>query len=508
MDSKNSALEYEILPNDRRQRGKGYVMRSIKIGKLVWLQFFITAMLCLNVFAAEVADQNDKKEVLTTLEQRMQKRISVDFRNMPMEDVIRIMAEQADVDIVKSPRVIGDVTTTLTNVPLSEALTNILAAHGYGYITTKNIIRVAQMSEITESSEILVSRIYRITYANAEEVERALQKFISGRGSISANVGTSNIIVTDTESKIKAIDTFVAEIDRITSQVLVEARIYDVTCTDRLDLGIEWSAGKNTTYSVSGVGATGPNPTAGSRNPFITGMFDGTVTQADSTTGLIRLGWLTSAIDIDAVLRAQKEVITAKLLANPRVLVLDNERAAIKIIREIPYQEITESSGGGSIGSISFREVGVTLIVTPHITRDDMVRLHVVPEFSVQAGLVTLGTSGGNTYAQPQVDKRTAESTLLLRNGQTMVLGGLRKKEVSDQKNQIPLLGDIPIIENFFKFQSQETIFSEVVVFITPHIIEHPVLNEEEKQLYKSTQFSGPCAASSGLEFDSTCLKN
>jgi type II secretory pathway component GspD/PulD (secretin) len=89
-----------------------------------------------------------------------------------------------------------------------------------------------------------------------------------------------------------------------------------------------------------------------------------------------------------------------------------------------------------------------------------------------------------------------------------MVLGGLRKKEVSDQKNKIPLLGDIPIIENLFKFQSQETIFSEVVVFITPYIIENPVLSEEERKIYESTHFQGPCATLTELESDSPCFKN
>ncbi|MGD9109414.1 MAG: secretin N-terminal domain-containing protein [Phycisphaerales bacterium] len=457
--------------------------------------------------AEEDTSPTEEVEVLTTLEQRMQKRISIDFRGTPIDDVIRLMAEQADVDIVKSPKVVGEVTTRLTDVPLSEALTNILAAHGYGYVTTKNMIRIAPMAELTERAEVLTSRIYRITYADVEEVETALRKFISNRGSISANVGTSNIIVTDTESKIKAIDTFITEIDRITPQVLVEARIYDVTCTDHLDLGVEWSAGRNTTYDTTGgVGTTGPNPTAGHIDSFMTSVFDGTVTQSDSTTGLFRIGWLNSAIDIDMAIRAQKEVINAKLLANPRVMVLDNEKATIKIIREIPYQELTESSGGGSIGTVSFREVGVTLLVTPHITRGEMVRLHVLPEFSVQAGNVTLGNLSGTTYTQPQVDKRAAESTLLLKSSQTMVLGGLRKKEVTDQENKVPLLGDIPIVGNLFKFKAEETLFSEVVVFITPYIVENGELSEDEQTIFEETKFGGPCPRLSEGEKDGTCL--
>lgn len=486
---------------------KGTVMKNLAEKRFILLSVLIVTVACGVAFAEEDASQPGEGEVLTSLESRMQKRISVDFRSTPIDDVLRLMAEQADVDIVKSPKVVGEVTTRLTDVPLSEALNNILAAHGYGYVATKNMIRIAPMSELTERAEVLTSRIYRITYADVEEVETALRKFISNRGSISANVGTSNIIVTDTESKIKAIDTFIAEIDRMTPQILVEARIYDVTCTDRLDLGVEWYFGRNTTYdSTGGVSDAGPNPTLSDQtDPFLTSVFDGTIGKTNQMSGLFRMGWLNPAIDIDVLIKAQKQIINAKLLANPRVLVLDNEKAEIKIIREIPYQEITESSAGGSIGTTAFREVGVSLIVTPHVTRDEMVRLHVMPEFSIDAGDVTVGT-GSTSFPQPQVDRRVAESTLLLQNGQTMVLGGLRKKEINTQQNKVPLLGDLPILENIFKSEAEETIFSELVVFVTPIIVEKGPLSESEQKVYEETEFGGPCPVTSLGESDSLCL--
>jgi len=455
------------------------------------LQAAIVLVLMSSVFTSAAANsgQSEKKEVLTDLERRMQKEISVDFRNTPIDDVLRIMADQADVDIVKSPKVIGTVTTTLTNVPLEEALNNILAAHGYGYVTGENMIRVAPIGEITEKNEMLVNRIYRITYANVNEVEKALKKFISGRGSLSSNPGTSNIIVTDTESKIKAIDTFIEEIDRITPQILVEARIYDITSKDRLDLGVEWQAGRDTTYSSS-ITSVGTNPTK-DRDPFATGIFSGTTNEAENTTAALRFGWLNSGIDIDVLLRAEQEKIQAKLLANPRILVLDNETALIKIISEIPYQEISESSQGGQVGSTEFREVGVELEVTPHVTRDEMIRLQLAPKFSVQTQNVTVGTSG-NQFSVPVVDRREAETTLLIRSGQTVVLGGLRKKDVSQQVNKIPLLGDIPILGNLFRFESEDTVNSELLVFITPHIVVNPALSADEQQKYEVTEFEGP----------------
>ncbi len=457
---------------------------------LAILAFLIAA--CATAVAEEGQGESGKVEVMTGLEQRMQKRISVDFRDTPIDDVVRIMAEQADVDVVKSPKVTGNVTAKLTNVPLEEALRNILAAHGYDYVTDKNMIRVSPIGDLTQEAEKLVNKIYRITYADITQVEKALMKFISQRGAISSNVGTSNIIVTDTESKIKAIDTFIDEIDRITPQILVEARIYDITSKDKLDLGIEWNAGRNTTYdTTSGTGSIGVNP-SGMINAFATGVFTGATGKTSGTTGALRLGWLKNSMDIDMLLRAQQNLVNAKLLANPRILVLDNESARIKIITEVPYIELTETSGGGSIGSTEFREIGVTLSVTPHVTREEMVRLHLQPEFSVQTGTVNVAATGQTQYPQPIVDRREAETTLLVESGQTVVLGGLRKKEVQKVINKVPLLGDIPIICYLFRFEGEDTINSELLVFVTPWIVDEAVLTEREMKQYEVTEFAGP----------------
>jgi len=445
-----------------------------------------------------------KAEVLTTLEQRMQKKISVDFRETPIDDVIRIMAEQASVDVVKSPKVTGTVTAKLSNVPLEEALKNILAAQGYDYVMTKSMIRVAPSGEITQEAEKLISKIYRITYADIKEVEKALGKFISQRGSISTNAGTSNIIVTDTESKIKAIDTFIQEIDRITPQILVESRIYDITTTDNLDLGVEWNVGTQTTYFTGTTASVPPgtmgNVKLGDTDPFTTGMFRGDTAKTSSTTGLLKFGWFTGNVDIDAIIKAQKNLVDAKLLANPRVLVLDNEKANIRIISELPYQEITETSGGGSIGATKFRDVGVELEVTPHLTRDEMIRLRLKPKFSVSTDRVVIVGASSATFPVPVVDRREADTILLVKDGQTIVLGGMRKKEVSHRINKIPLLGDIPILCYLFRFEGESTVNSELVVFVTPKLVREAGLSPIERKQYEITEFPSPAVRESQAE--------
>jgi type II secretory pathway component GspD/PulD (secretin) len=320
-------------------------------------------------------------------------------------------------------------------------------------------------------------------------------------GVVSSVQGTSIIIVTDVVNKIKDIEKLIEKIDRMTPQILVEARIYDITSKDKLDLGVEWQAGRATTYGATGITGVGANPTAGGTDPFTTGIFSGATGKTSGTSGALRFGWLNAGVDIDVLLRAQQNNIDAKLLANPRILVLNNETASIKIISELPYQELTESALGGSMGTTAFKEVGVELVVTPHLAAgDEMIRLNLKPKFSVRTDEVVIIGTSTNQFPQPVVDRREADTTLLIKNGQTVVLGGLRKKEVTQQINKIPLLGDVPLFGALFRFEGEDNIISELVVFITPWIVEQPVMSETEQQQFEVTEFKGPQPTSTRAE--------
>ncbi|MHC4110802.1 MAG: type II secretion system protein GspD [Planctomycetota bacterium] len=466
---------------------KGFVTKCGGL-KLLVIAVLVAAT-CGIVVAAEANEETDKKEVLTSLEQQMLKTISITFRDTPIDDVIRAIAEKANVDIIKSPQVTGTVTVTLTDVPLGEALNNILAAHGYGYVADKNVIRIAPMSELAQKEEVLVSRIYRITYADVKDVSKTVKEFISKRGSIAASNSTSNIIVTDTESRIKAIDTFIKEIDRITPQILVEAKIYDITAQDKLDLGIEWFAGRQSYWDPL------TNLPTTNRQPYIQSTYAGAVDKtANASVGLLNFGIWSDDLDIDATLRAEQEDINAKLLANPRILVLDNELAVFDIVAEYPYVERT-ITGNTVTETVKFKEIGTKLQVTPHVTRDGMLRLHIMPEFGVKVGDVAL--AGG---AVPIVDTRKVDTIALVEHGQTVVIGGLRKKNVTQQTNKIPLLGDIPVLGMLFRFEGEDVSNSELVVFITPRIVEQPVLTEREKQALEETEFDRPIPVTTRAE--------
>lgn len=428
-------------------------------------------------------------QILTPIQQRMQRTVSVDFCEAPLVDVLRLLARQADVDIIAGPAVTGLVTATLTDVPMGEALHNILEAHGFGYIASENMLRVVPADEmpLVQTRERIVSRVFRITYADVREVVLTLREFLSDRGQISANLGTSNIIVSDVESKVQAIAAFIEEIDRIIPQIMVEAKIYDISSKDRLDLGVEWQIGTVTDYSAGpGLGRTGET------NPNLTGVFAGTTNKATDTEGLLRFGILNDSLNFDALIQAAQEDIRAKLLANPRVMVLDNEEANIKIVEEIPFQELTQTSGGGSIGTTEFKEVGVELLVVPHVTRDGLIRLKLNPKFKARTGDVLPVASGSLVSPQPIIASRETLTTALIRDGQTVVIGGLRKQTVNQQINKVPLLGDLPLLGLLFRFEGEETVDSELVVFITPYIITEPVLSAEEQDVLDGTVFVNP----------------
>jgi len=495
--------------------------KGLESGQLKMLLMLLLVLCFCVVSIAQEAGQAAKEEkVLTAVDQKMMKKISVDFRDTPIDDVITTIGKQVDLDIVKGPDVTGNVTATLTDVPLQEALEQILTAYGAGFVASENMIRIVPASQLTEETEKMVSKVYRIVYADVKEVEKVLTKAISKRGTLSANPGTSNIMITDTESKIAAIDTFVEEMDRRTAQILVEARIYDISNTDSLDFGVEWSGGRNTGYgsgyptldSSSGRITGGPASGFSRSDPFLSNTFSSPVEKA-STTSALSFGILNEHLDIDSLITAAQDQVAAKLLANPRILVLDNETASFKAIREIPYQRL-QQGGYQSFGTTEFKEVGVELQVTPHLAKDGMIRLHILPVFSVQSGNIPipLEVSAGvgqeiRTSPQPIVDRREADTIALVRDGDTVVIGGLRKEEITTDISKVPLLGDIPVLGLLFRFEGEERIASELVVFITPRLVEQPVLTEAETEYLKATEFIGPVLPTTKIDSETKKLK-
>ncbi|MHC4387136.1 MAG: secretin N-terminal domain-containing protein [Planctomycetota bacterium] len=484
------------------------------------------------------ADQENpaaEREVGQQLPQQgLKTKITYTCVDSPIETVLMDLAEQAKMDIVKSPRVTGKVTVKVTDVPLAEALTHILAAHDYTYIATESMLRVVPLPETSVMREPLVTRIYEITYADANEVAQALRTFVSRQGKVAFSKGTSHIMVTDIESQIKGIDKFIEKIDLMTPQVLVEVRIYDISTNEGFELGPEWNLSRNTplktidtsktdirsdspvtsevttdytettsgyyrdsddgppqSFTVTGTSTEVAQLPIGSffdseveqystrrRKPFVGGSFD------RIEGGTLSFSLLNDAVDLEFALHVLHQQVEAKLLANPRVLVLDKKTANFEIFREIPYREMRQVGREDPITYTEFKDVGIHLKVTPHITRDSMLRLRVAPEFGV---LVSQNLEG-----VPTVDTRRADTVALVRDGQTIAIGGLRKRQTSKDISKVPLLADLPLLGGLFVSETESIEINELVVFITCKIVIEPTLSDLEKKQLSRTEFASP----------------
>ncbi len=446
------------------------------------------------------------QEILTGVERKLQKIVVVEANDLSIDLVIRQLIDQTDVNIVISPKVTGEVTVSLTDVTLKDALESILTVYGFDYIAGENVIQILPIDEIPVMTERLVTETFQIKHVDVVEVVTALEKFISKNGSVSYIQGSSYVIVTDTQSKIRDIGNLLNKIDGVTPQVLIEVRIYDITSKDNLDLGVEWSAGRRTNRNPAITGrAIGDDITVqkGGADTFVNsitdpsltgGVFGGTSKTADSTKGFLRFGLLNDSIEVDALLRAEQEDIDAKLLANPRILVVDNLEAVFDIVTQHPYVERT-ITGATVTETVQFKDVGVKLTVTPHITTNGSVRMKIMPEFGIVIGQVQVASSN-----VPIVDLRKFSTTAVVKDGHTVVLGGLRKKDTTLQTNKVPILGDIPILGRLFRFEGEATTVNELVIFITPRIITELTMSESETEAYRETEFSGPKPVSTKYE--------
>ena len=244
-------------------------------------------------------------------------------------------------------------------------------------------------------------------------------------------------------------------IDRPRPQVRITALIYDLSLEDIQQLGINWNnILKSGNVDAKGVPQTSFGIDSVTKVPFPAGAAGSTLTFMN----------LSKYVDIKAVVLALNNAKDSRLLSDPSVAVLENEEAIFQSVSEIPYQQLTQTSQGGNIGTTAFKEAGITLRVKPKIAGDGMIRMDVAPEFSRLTGF----TPGDN---QPIIDKRTATTTLNVANGQTIVIGGLRQRDDVGDFKGVPYLKDLRVVGNLFRSRDTDVRESELVVFISPEII-------------------------------------
>jgi type II secretory pathway component GspD/PulD (secretin) len=321
----------------------------------------------------------------------------------------------------------------------------------------------------------LVVRTVSLKFLNAANLKTAIDKMSSANGSISVNENTNSLIVCDTEENTKRILVEIRKADQTPKQIMIEVVIIDVQLQNDTEIGVDWDIlntdNKALNYRQSMI------------YPNRMSVIEPTTDAIDSMTAYQNIG-LGSELaivtkDIRNVLHLLQEKTNVDILASPRVMVVSGQKASIKTVEEIPYQEITQSSAGGgganAITSTQFKDVGVTMDVKATVTDEGKILLVVSPSQSVATGTSVDGV--------PVVDKREATTTLLMDDGQVVVMGGLRSQNTQITKDQVPLLGDLPLIGFIFSNNHKVVQNTELLVLLSPHINENePVPAEAMKR--------------------------
>lgn len=385
------------------------------------------------------------------------RRVTIDVVDADIRTVLRSISDVSGLNIVLPEDYEATVTARLRNVGWRDALMAILNTQGLvATMEGSNVLRLAPMSDFySEINEMATNRrerqnlqdlqteVFVIRYATAEDISAATTTVLSERGQISIDNRTNSLIVTDIPRKIDEISRLLPILDSPTAQVMIEAKLVEIDAQARNELGIDWSVGNMTRVdALTHAGATGS-------------------LGVGSPSGTIAFGTSTNLFDVQATLGFLEETNRAHILSEPRIAIIDNMTGSVLSGKQVPLTLIDEAGNP----YIQLYQVGVSLEVTPHINADNNVTLELKPVVSDLSGEAT--SSG-----QPIIITQEANTTLMIDDGATAVIGGIMRSKQSEVVRRIPVLGYLPIIGPLLFTYSAETDDStELVIFVTPHII-------------------------------------
>ncbi|MBD3657703.1 MAG: type IV pilus secretin PilQ [Marinobacter sp.] len=412
-------------------------------------------------------------------------KLSLNFQDIEVRSVLQLIADFTGLNLVASDTVSGSITLRLQNVPWDQALDLILKTKGLDKRQIGNVLLVAPADEIAarEKLELETNKqiaelapvrldIIQVNYAKAADVVALIQadkELISSRGFISSDVRTNTISVRETAEKLEEIRRLVSTWDVPVRQVLIEARIVRAQTDLAEEIGIKWGAAGRATADggtdqiivggsqggVAGIANTGLNLPADLN-------VDLGVTRTNTSS--IAFGYIGTDFLLDMELSAFESDGQAEIVAQPKVVTADRQTAKIKSGEEIPYQEA--SSSGAT--SVSFKEAALSLEVTPQITPDDRIIMDLT---------VNQDSRGQETAGVPSINTNEVTTQVLVRNGETVVLGGIFQSETSTTTVKTPVLGDIPVLGRLFTKKTKIDERSELLIFITPKILKGDLVN-------------------------------
>jgi type IV pilus assembly protein PilQ len=418
------------------------------------------------------------------------RRISLDFQAADISNVLRLIAEVSGFNIVVGEGVKSKVTMKLVGVPWDQALDMILKMNNLGMIREGNIVWIDSLANISRQqdeeakakesktkAEDLITRVVYVQNVTAQEIQTTLRQYVSGRGQLTVNAASNALILQDTESRVGGLTELIRSLDLEVPQVQIEARIVQADTSFSRSLGVQWGIA-NTASALNGQGTTFfGNPTGG----FSEQQTDtkGTITRSflvnlpAAVTGLTSVpaaGFTFGKIGtrdgftLDLRLSAGELLGLTKVIAAPKITTLDKREAKISQGESIPFQ--TTSLQGTQT---TFVDANLELQVTPQITSRDPKEIGKQVLLKIKATRNAVGAR--SNPAGPSIDKREATTQVMVRDGETMVIGGVFVDSQTNTVGGVPYLSRIPVLGWLFKNKTETVAKQELLIFLTPTIV-------------------------------------
>ena len=461
-----------------------------------------------NEFTIEVNpvidDPEAQSDLFSETKEYEGQRLTLNFQDIETRAVLQLLAETSGRNIVVSDTVQGNVTLRLRNVPWDQALDIVMTTKGLDMRQNGNVIIVAPAEEIAarETADLearqailelepLYSEYLQVNYAKAADLASLIgadseNTLLSERGSIAVDDRTNTLLVQDTADRLQDVRRLVTTLDEPIKQVLIESRIVVVNDDFSRDLGIRlgvtaWRESNPGNFTIGTGTSAGSGNAIGSYHenladpasnilfelPDIGNRYNVNVPIADAA-GRFSLAVLEDDYIVDLELTALEAEGRGELISTPRVITANQKEARIEQGVEIPYQQ-SASSGATTV---QFKKAVLSLEVTPQITPDNNIIMDLRVNKDNVGQVISTGGLGGTV---PSIDTRAVETQVLVKDGQTVVLGGIYETEVRETINKVPFLGDIPFAGNLFKSTQRTNDKSELLIFVTPRILEEGV---------------------------------
>lgn len=402
-----------------------------------------------------------------------------EFQGDEVGQVLRLLARQSKINMVVSDQIPPgtSVTMRLENVTALEAVGIIVKAKGLFMDKIDNVYYVKTAAE--RGAEPTESDSYQFSYARAKDTAPMIAGQLQSKDAPQVDERTNTMFYRETRSNIDAIRKLLVQIDKPTKQVMIEARLVEVTANPKQAYGINWAGVVGSPSNPQTVTYGAPNPAApppGANVPTNGFALGGNTNQNFlGSLGQLALGQfaILSVPQFSVTLQALNDDADAEFLANPRVVTADNMQAKIEITRSqpVPQLNFNEQTATAVFGGFQEKKYGNTLIVRPSVNKDNFITLAVKPEISNKVYDQPF-TFAGATVSSPVIDTRTLDSNVLIKSGDTLAIGGLLQDEVTKSRTKVPLMGDIPVVGYLFQSRTNVRVKRNLLVFVTPSIID------------------------------------